>query len=195
MLHISTHIYSYIYICIWTKFFLDIFREYIAPARDVSCYKNVSIIFSVKKIFPVQTQKFAPLPRPSPPTLFIDDRVTASRSRRLRVLLTGRHGNLATSLQWPKVDGLRAGAPEQTEEKSVHARTRNRTCTFVRLTHARFYRSLFLLFSFFLPFSLTRSSPPLLLFSRSRRDSTPRTCSWCLWSCIQLVSRLPEGRP
>lgn len=52
----------------------------------------------------------------------------ASRSRRLRVLLTGRHGNLATSLQWPKVDGLRAGAPEQTEQKSVHARTRDRTC-------------------------------------------------------------------
>lgn len=66
-----------------------------------------------------------PLPSPTPP---IDDRVTASRLRRLRVLLTGRHGNLATSLQWPKVDGLRAGAPEQTEQKSVHARTRNRTC-------------------------------------------------------------------
>lgn len=63
-------------------------------------------------------------PHPHP----IDDRVTASRSRRLRVLLTGRHGNLATSLQWPKVDGLRAGAPEQTEQKSVHARTRNWTC-------------------------------------------------------------------
>lgn len=114
--------------------------------------------FSVEIFFHTNAKIFPslPLPLPSiPPTLFIDDRVTASRSRRLRVLLTGRHGNLATSLQWPKVDGLRAGAPEQTEEKSVHARTRNWTCTFVRLTHARFHRSLFL--SFFLSF--TQFSP------------------------------------
>lgn len=59
-------------------------------------------------------------------------RMTPSRSRRVRVLLTGCHGNLATGLQWPKVDGLRAGAPEQTEQKSVHARTRSRMCVFVR---------------------------------------------------------------
>lgn len=78
--------------------------------------------FSLVSAPPLSLSPLSPLRPP------IDDRVTASRLRRLRVLLTGRHGNLATSLQWPKVDGLRAGAPEQTEQKSVHARTRNRTC-------------------------------------------------------------------
>lgn len=98
-----------------------------------------------------------PPPRPpSPRRGRIDSRVTASRSRRLRVLLTGRHGNLATSLQWPKVDGLRAGAPEQTEQKSVHARTRNRTC------YAR--RSLCLFFS---PLSPSRSPRSVFFFSLS----------------------------
>lgn len=99
-----------------------------------------------------KTWKFLPcLGIPSPLRRPLDNRVTASRLRRLRVLLTGRHGNLATSLQWPKVDGLRAGAPEQTEQKSVHARTRNRTC-YVR-------RALSLSFS-----SLSLSRTPLALF-------------------------------
>lgn len=126
--------------------------------------------FPLKKLLPYK-RKNCPSPPPHPLPLFSHrhDRVTASRLRRLRVLLTGRHGNLATSLQWPKVDGLRAGAPEQTEEKSVHARTRNRTCTFVRLTHARSLLSFS--FSLLLFLSLYRAVLTLLLFSRSRRDS------------------------
>lgn len=89
-------------------------------------------ISTCSKEFSTKRGNFTLVASPPPPPLVasipIDSRVTASRSRRLRVLLTGRHGNLATSLQWPKVDGLRVGAPEQTEQKSVHARTRNRTC-------------------------------------------------------------------
>lgn len=90
----------------------------------------------------------------------IDDRVTASRLRRLRVLLTGRHGNLATSLQWPKVDGLRAGAPEQTEQKSVHARTRNRTCNVRRALSS---------LSLFLSRCRRAASVPPFFFLSSRR--------------------------
>lgn len=122
------------------------------------------------------------LPSPSAPTAAgpIDNRVTASRSRRLRVLLTGRHGNLATSLQWPKVDGLRAGAPEQTEQKSVHARTRNRTC-YVR-------RALTLSLSLS-PLSLSVALSSLVFFfiisplAAPRSLTLPRserTCRWCL---------------
>lgn len=104
-------------------------------------------------------------------------RITSSRSRRVRVLLTGCHGNLATGLQWPKVDGLRAGAPEQTEQKSVHARTRSRMCVFVRLFDS-------------LPPASSLSPPP----SVAPWISCTRTyvCTWCL-CLVSSPSRLPAG--
>lgn len=106
-------------------------------------------------------------------------RMTPSRSRRVRVL-SGRHGNLATGLQWPKVDGLRAGAPEQTEQKSVHARTRSRMCVFVR----SFVRSLD---------SLTARSRSHSRFHR-REFPALRTyvCTWCL-CLVASPSKLPPG--
>jgi len=149
-------------------------------------------VSSCSKEFSTKRENFLPCPDPPRvPPHPIDNRVTASRSRRLRVLLTGRHGNLATSLQWPKVDGLRAGAPEQTEQKSVHARTRNRTCNvFVALSLSLFP-------------CLSLSSYPLhspffslLSLFGSRREfdllALERTCRWCL-CLVPRPSRLPEG--
>lgn len=103
-------------------------------------------------------------------------RMTSSRSRRVRVLLTGCHGNLATGLQWPKVDGLRAGAPEQTEQKSVHARTRSWMCVFVRLFYS-------------LP-PAWLLSPPLSVASLF--PALERTYTWYL-RLISNLSRLPVG--
>ena len=155
------------------------------------------ICFHLFKGIFYKTWKFFSCLDPSTP---VDNRVTASRSRRLRVLLTGRHGNLATSLQWPKVDGLRAGAPEQTEQKSVHARTRNRTCNVRRSLYIYIYISLSLCLSFSFSLSLSLSLSlsvvcSILFFSllavsifESRRElsfTLERTCWWCL--C--LVSR------
>lgn len=164
------------------------YNMYFLVANDVATWFHY-MFPPVQRNFP-QNVEISPLSRhprrPSPGR--IDNRVTASRSRRLRVLLTGRHGNLATSLQWPKVDGLRAGAPEQTEQKSVHARTRSRTC------YAR--RSLSLL-----PPSLSAVLPTLFFFLSSRRvafriasriNPARGTCWWCL-CLVPGPSRLPVG--
>lgn len=139
----------------------------------------------VQRNFP-QNVEISPL---SPSLVLpIDDRVTASRSRRLRVLLTGRHGNLATSLQWPKVDGLRAGAPEQTEQKSVHARTRSWTCvTFVALL-SLFYPLLSLSPPCFLLFFF---SPLVVSLSESRRELLAAYSSVRVDGVCVFVSRLP----
>lgn len=106
------------------------------------------------------------------------DRVTASRSHRhtARVLLTGRHGNLATSLHSvaPKVDGLQAGAPEQTEQESVHARSTAKPDV-LALTS----------------FSPTVHSPPIShSFPVDRLFFTRITSAQLLVASIVLVSRL-----
>lgn len=106
--------------------------------------------------------------------------VTSSCSRWVRVLLTGRHGNLATGLQLPKVDGLWAGAPEQTEQKSVHARTRNWSFVFVRLSGL--YRFLYLCFTFCLFLSFPYFSLSSLFLTLS------------LFLCLSVASLISRTR-
>lgn len=159
--------YTYVPVCILhtlsyilTIFSLDIFNEYIAP-RDVSCYKNVFIIFFWKNFFPYKRKNFClSLPLFLPSHSFHRrprDGVSLAPTARAVDRSSWQPSDESTVAQ----GGWTAGWRAWTDRGEVSARADAEPDVYVRTFDTRsllsFSLSLLLLLSFFL--SLTQFSP------------------------------------